>query len=55
MEVNKLRIKLRAYDFNVLDASVQEMKVDREGAYLAAVPHIGMVQEVCLHDFVRVF
>ena len=25
MEVNKLRIKLRAYDFNVLDASVQEI------------------------------
>ena len=25
MEANKLRIKLRAYDFNVLDASVQEI------------------------------
>ncbi|MFP5459610.1 MAG: 30S ribosomal protein S10, partial [Bacteriovoracia bacterium] len=25
MKTNKLRIKLRAYDYNILDASVQEI------------------------------
>ncbi len=38
-----------------LDASVQPTKVDQKGAYFAAAPHLGMIQEVRLHDFARVF
>ncbi len=38
-----------------LDALVQPANVNQEGAYFAAAPHLGVVQEVCLHDFARVF
>ncbi len=38
-----------------LDATVQPEKVDQEGAYLAAMSHLGVIQEMGLHNFARVF
>ncbi len=38
-----------------LDATVQPTKVYQEGAYFVAVPNLGVVQEMCLHDFACIF